>query len=141
MIIRLVPLRASALLLNPTQRGQVQPVTVRNNDESERRVTYRGVEEAFVVHRQVQLGLDALDGHHAEPHRDQVEHGCRNAHKHTESTHKRRRSHSEREILVNIIVPSAVMTPALCQRITSFTRSLRRSGLCIKPTLTCGLGG
>lgn len=36
--------------------------------------TYRGVEEAFVVHRQVQFGLDALDGHHTEPHRDQVEH-------------------------------------------------------------------
>lgn len=38
--------------------------------------TYGSVEEAFVVHGQVEFGLDALDGHHTEPHRDQVEHGC-----------------------------------------------------------------
>lgn len=42
---------------------------------------YGGVEEAFVVHGQVEFGLDALDGHHTEPHRDQVEHGCRGAHR------------------------------------------------------------
>lgn len=37
-------------------------------------VTYRGVEKAFVVHCQIEFGLDALDGHHTKPHWDQVEH-------------------------------------------------------------------
>lgn len=50
-------------------------------------MTYRGVEKAFVVHRQIELGLDALDGHHTEPHWDQVEHGCTNTHTHTHIKH------------------------------------------------------
>lgn len=37
-------------------------------------MTYRGVEKSFVVHCQVQFGLDTLDGHHTKPHWDQVEH-------------------------------------------------------------------
>ena len=36
---------------------------------------YRGVEEALVVHGQVEFGLDPLDGHHTKSHRNQVEHG------------------------------------------------------------------
>lgn len=38
-------------------------------------VTYRGVDEAFVVHGQVEFGLDALDCHDTKPHGDKVEHG------------------------------------------------------------------
>lgn len=40
-------------------------------------MTYRSVEKAFVVHGQVEFGLDSLDGHHTEPHWDQVKDGCR----------------------------------------------------------------
>lgn len=78
-------------------------------------VTYGGVEEAFVVHGQVELGLDTLDGHHAEPHRDQVEHSCTNTHTHADThpanTEGKQR---EREILININVPSGMMTPPFC---------------------------
>lgn len=48
-------------------------------------MTYRRVEEALVVHGQVEFGLDPLDGHHAKPHRDQVKHGCRETRKSTRS--------------------------------------------------------
>lgn len=44
-------------------------------------MTYRSVEEAFVVHGQVEFGLDALDGHHSKPHWNQVKHGCTKTHK------------------------------------------------------------
>lgn len=51
-----------------------------HSDDDDDDVTYRGVEKAFVVHRQIEFGLDALDGHHAESDWDQVEHGCTHTH-------------------------------------------------------------
>lgn len=47
------------------------------DEEEEEEETYRSVEKAFVVHGQVEFGLDSLDGHHTEPHRDQVKDSCR----------------------------------------------------------------
>lgn len=38
--------------------------------------TYRGVQVAFIVHGQVQLGLNALYGHHTQTHGDEIKHGC-----------------------------------------------------------------
>lgn len=73
-------------------------------------MTYRGVDEALVVHCQVEFGLDALDGHNTEPHGDQVEHSYGYTHIYT-----RTRSDTEgnRTILINI---TDIMTPPFCSR-------------------------
>ncbi len=38
--------------------------------------TYRGVQVAFIVHGQVELGLDTLYSHHSQPNGDEVENSC-----------------------------------------------------------------
>lgn len=60
-------------------------------------VTYRGVEKAFIVHCQVEFGLDTLDGHHTKPHWDQVEHSyiCTHTQPHTTTDSKKMNIHKE----------------------------------------------
>lgn len=98
----------------------------RDDDGDDDEATYRSVEKAFVVHRQIEFGLDALDGHHTESHWDQVEHGCTNTHtRHTVNM----RAHAANKhalaqrtwggqratkILINISVPSGMMTLPFC---------------------------
>lgn len=89
--MRLVTLRAAASLLNLTQRrdfrlqwSEMMMMVVVMVRVCECAVTYGGVEKAFVVHCQIEFGLDALDGHHTKPHRDQVEHSYMCTHKPTQ---------------------------------------------------------
>lgn len=74
--MRTAVLRAAALLFKRAQREDLS-VSDEDDDEEEEEETYGSVEKAFVVHGQVEFGLDSLDGHHTEPHRDQVKDGCR----------------------------------------------------------------
>ena len=93
------------LLLYSTQRKDLSQFIVSYDDDdyavSVCVLTYRGVEKAFVVHRQIEFDLHALDGHDTKPHRDQVEHSyeCTNKptqmHTHTHMQQTNTHSHSE----------------------------------------------
>lgn len=137
-------------ITQPDPKRRLQCLMAGNNDDDDDdddEVTYRSVEKAFVVHGQVELGLDALDGHHAESHGDQVEHGCTNTHINTRwetCTHTVNTAGKQREKSSSISVSHLLWwhfhfaTAELHCKVTQALRLLNSTNE-LAPATKCGL--